>query len=100
MKDYYGTRPQQRGCRKRLTLARALNATVPLAQSYDGSMDSSIDPSIDPTAALAPSLVGHPARHRATVGRWVVIRSRLEAGLRRAARQVDSLALGAGKPLE
>ena len=62
------------------------------------SIDSSIDLSIDPATALAPSLVGHPARRRATVrGR---VGSRLEAGLRRAVRQTDPLALNASKPLE
>src|SRR5689334_17787357 len=101
MKDYYGTRQQTRGvAASDLRVAIAVNVTVLLAPSrkrpidwFNGlPIDSSIGPSIDSaTTALAPGLVSHPLRHRATVGRGVVVGSWPEAGLRRAARQIDPL---------
>src|SRR5689334_4839541 len=73
----------------------------PIDSSNGLSIDSSIDPSIDPAAAaLAPGLVSYPLRHRATVGRRVIVGSRLEAGLRRTARQIDPLAFSLGNLLE
>src|SRR5258705_10496936 len=99
-RDFGGQALRGGACHRR-DQHRSSAVSDPSIDSFNGlSIDSSIDLSVDSATALAPSLVGHPARDCATVGRRVVIGSRLEAGLRRAARQVDPLAFGVGKLLE
>jgi hypothetical protein len=115
MKDYYCTRSRCWRCRQapmggRLQPMRPAllsrgavtgQSTRPPIDSSNGlSIDSSIDLSVVAATALAPSLVGHPTRHHTAVGRRIVIGSGLEAGLGRAARQMDPLAFGVSQPLD